>query len=70
MEMVSKFNILPLASGRPLLALLLIVEMKKFRTNSSIHNMDTKHRYQIHMLNTNLSIYQKGIYCTGIKLYK
>jgi len=31
--------------------------------------MDTKHRYHIPVLNTNLSINQKGIYYTGSKLY-
>jgi len=31
--------------------------------------MDTKHRYLIPMPNINLSINQKGVYCTGVKLY-
>jgi len=31
--------------------------------------MDTKHRYHIPMLKNNLSTNQKGVYCTGIKLY-
>ena len=44
MEMVSKFSILPLASEHPLSVLSLIVDMKKFQTNSKKHNMDTQHK--------------------------
>jgi hypothetical protein len=43
--------------------------IEKFQTNSDIHDISTKYRYNLHVPNTNLHKYQKGIYSTGIKLF-
>jgi hypothetical protein len=41
--------------------------MEKFQTNSDIHS--TRYRYNIHVPNSNLSKYQKGVYYSGIKIF-
>jgi hypothetical protein len=69
-ELFKKFNILLLAS-KFLLSLLSFVmdNIEKFQTNPDIHNINTRYRYNLHVPNTNLSKYQKGVYYTGIKLF-
>jgi hypothetical protein len=53
-----------------LLSLLPLVDnMKKFQTNSDIHSINTRHKHDLHMLNANLTTYQKGAYYAGIKLF-
>jgi hypothetical protein len=42
--------------------------MKKFQTNSDIHNTNTRYRYSC-VPNTNLSKCQKGVYYTAIKSF-
>jgi hypothetical protein len=44
--------------------------MEKFQTNSDIHSISTRYRYNLHVPNSNLSKYQKGVYYSGIKLFK
>jgi hypothetical protein len=69
-ELFKKFNSLSLAS-KFLLSLLSPIagNTEKFQTKSHIHNVSTQYKYNLHMQNTNISKYQKGIYCTGIKLF-
>jgi hypothetical protein len=43
--------------------------MEQFQTNSYIHSISTRYRYNLYVPNTNLSKYQKGVYCPGIKLF-
>jgi hypothetical protein len=43
--------------------------MEKFQTNSDIHNINTRHKYDLHQLSANLTSYQKGAYHAGIKLF-
>jgi hypothetical protein len=65
-----KFNILPLACEFLLSLLSLIVDnMEKFQTNSDIHSISTRYRYNLHVPGTNLSKYQKGVHYSGIKLF-
>jgi hypothetical protein len=69
-ELFKKFNILPLASKFLLSLLSFVVDnIEKFQTNSDIHNISTIYRYNLHVPNTNLSKYQKGVYYTRIKLF-
>jgi hypothetical protein len=69
-KLFKKFNILPLASEFLLSLLSFVVDnIKKYQTNSDIHNISTRYRYNIHVPNTNLRKYQKGVYYTGIKLF-
>jgi hypothetical protein len=68
-ELFEKFNILPLASKFLFSLLSLEVDnIEEFQTNSDIHNISTRNTYNLHVQNTNLSKYQKGVYCAGIKL--
>jgi hypothetical protein len=69
-ELFKMFNIIPLAS-KFLLSLPSFVadNTEKFQTNSDIHNISTKYRYNLHIPNTNLSKSQKGVYYSGIKLF-
>jgi hypothetical protein len=68
-EVFKKFNILPLAS-KFLLSLSFVVDnTETFQTNSDIHNISTRYRYNLHVPNTNLSKYHKGVYYSRIKLF-
>lgn len=61
-ELFRRINILPLIRKLLLSLLSLIVDnTEDFKRNSDTHNINTKHKY------ANLIIYQKGVYCTGIK---
>jgi hypothetical protein len=65
-----KFNILPFASEFILCLLSFVVEnLDKFQRNTEEHNLNTRCKYDLHMPNTNLTKYQKGVYYTGIKLF-
>jgi hypothetical protein len=54
-----------------LLPLLTIVveNMENFQTNSDIRNINTRHKRDLHMPNTNNTSYQKAAYYVGIKLF-
>jgi hypothetical protein len=69
-ELFKKFNILPLASEFLLSLLSFITDnIETFQTNSDIHNISTRYRYNFHVPNTNLSKYQERVYYSGIKLF-
>jgi hypothetical protein len=69
-ELFKKFNILPLASEFFLSLLSFVVDnIETFQTNSDIHNITTRYRYNLHVPNTNLSKCQKRVYYSGIKLF-
>jgi hypothetical protein len=69
-ELFKKFNILPLDSEFLLSLLLFIVDnMEKFQRNLDINSISTRHRYNPHVPNSNLSKYQKEVYYSGIKIF-
>jgi hypothetical protein len=69
-ELFKKFNILPLASEFLLSLLSLIVDnMEEFQTNSEELSLNTRHKYDLHVLNANLSSYQRGTYYAEVKLF-
>jgi hypothetical protein len=69
-ELFKKFNILPLDSKLLLsLSSFVVDNIETFQTNSDSHNTSTRYRYNLHVPNTNLSKYQKGVYYSGIKLF-
>jgi hypothetical protein len=43
--------------------------MKKFQTNSDIHNINTRYKHDLHQPSANLTSYHKGAYYAGIKLF-
>ena len=44
-----------------------VVQNKFFLTNNENHNLDTRQRNNLYLPQTNLTIYQKGAYYSGIK---
>jgi hypothetical protein len=69
-ELFKKFNIYPLASEFLLSLLSFIMDnMKKFQTNSDTHNINTRHKYDLCLLNAIITRYKKIMYYTGIKLF-
>jgi hypothetical protein len=68
-ELFKKLNILPLASEFLLSLSFVVDNMEKFQTNSGIYSISTRYRYNLHVPNSNLSKYQKGVYYSGIKLF-
>jgi hypothetical protein len=42
---------------------------KLFTTNFAVHNLQTRHRNDVHLPTSTLTLYQKGVYYAGIKLF-
>jgi len=40
-----------------------------FKANSEIHNINTRYKSNLHLPISNLSVYQKGPYYTGIRVF-
>jgi hypothetical protein len=70
-EYFRKLKILPLQSKYILYLLLLFVINSKqhFKVNSEIHNVSTRNNLDLHYPQPHLSVYQKSIYFTGIKVF-
>jgi hypothetical protein len=65
-----KLQILPLTSQYMLSLLMFVVQNKNlFLTNNENHNLDTRQRNNLYLPQTNLTIYQKGAYYSGIKIF-
>jgi hypothetical protein len=65
-QKVSYFSL----SSEFLLSLSFVVDnMEKFKTNSDIHSISTRYRYNVHVPNTKLNKYERGVYYSEIKLY-
>jgi len=43
--------------------------MKLFLTKNENYNLDTRQRNNLYLPQANLTIYQKGAYCSGIKIF-
>jgi len=69
-NLFNKLQILPLTSQYMLSPLMFVVQNKNlFLTNNDNHNLDTRQRNNLYLPQTNLSIYQKGAYYSGIKIF-
>jgi hypothetical protein len=65
-----KLDILPLTSQYVLSLLMFVVQNKNFfLTNNENHNIDTRQRNNLYLPQANLTIYQLGAYCLGIKFF-
>jgi hypothetical protein len=62
-----KQKILPLMSQYILSLLMFVVNRYQFLINSEIHNVNTRHSFNFHLVLENLDIYQKGVYYLRIK---
>lgn len=63
-------RILPFASQYILSLMLFVVNNKNlFVLNSDKHNIRTRHTNNLYQPTTNFTVYQKGVYCMGIRVY-
>jgi hypothetical protein len=69
-NLFKKLEILPLASQYIASLMFFMVSNKNlFVLNSEKHNINTRYTINFHQPSPNLTIYQKGVYCMGIKIY-
>jgi len=69
-NLFKKLEILPLTSQYVLSLLMFVVQNKNlFLTNNENHNLDTRQRNNLYLPQENLTIYQKGAYYSGIKIF-
>jgi len=69
-NLFKNFKILPLTTQYLFSLLLLIVQNKNFLlTDIKNHNIDTRQRNNVYLPLANLTIYQKGAYYLGLKLF-
>jgi len=68
-NLFNKLQILPLTSQYMLSLLMCVVQNKSFLTNNENYNLDTKQRNNLYLPQANLTIYQKGAYYLGIKIF-
>ena len=70
-ELFKSMKILPVYSQYTFSVLMYVVNNKHlFTRNLEVHNHDTRSAKISHLPITNLTIYQKGAYYTGIKTFK
>jgi len=69
-ELFKHLKILPLQSQYILSLLILVVDNKNlFYVNSEIHSINTRQNSNLHQPQANLTLYQKGAYYSGIKVF-
>jgi len=69
--MFSKLGILTLYSQYIFSILMFVVKHKDiFTFNAELHKINTRHKLDIHVPSANLTEVQKGIYYSGITLFK
>jgi hypothetical protein len=69
-NLFKKLQSLPLTSHYMLSLLMFAVQNKNlFLTNNENHNLDTRQRNSLYLLQTNLTIYQKRAYYLGTKIF-
>jgi len=69
-ELFKKLKILPLSSQYIFCSLLFVVNKRDyFVSNSVYHNINTRHRNDLHLPQVTLAMYQKGVYYSGIKIF-
>jgi len=69
-EFFKKLNILPLHSQYILSLMLFVVKnTEEFTSNSEVHTINTRHRYDLHVPSITLTKYQKGVYYTSVRIF-
>jgi hypothetical protein len=69
-DLFKKLCILPLHSQYIFSILLFVVKNRGlFKTNSDVHKFNTRTSYDLHLPTAKLTVFQKGVYCSGIKIY-
>jgi hypothetical protein len=49
--------------------LFVVQNMEEFTPNSEVHTINTRHRTDLHVPSITLTKYQKGVYCSGVKVF-
>jgi hypothetical protein len=63
-------NILTLGSQYMLSLMTFIINsLEHFTFNWAIHNKSTKHRSNLHVLQSHLSLRQKGVHCMSVQIF-
>jgi len=69
-NLFKKLQILPLTSQCTLSLLMFVVQNKNFfLTNNENHHLDTRQRNNLYLPQANLTIYEKGAYYSGTKIF-
>ena len=69
-NLFKKLQILPLTSQNMLSLLMFVVPNKYlFSTNIANRNIDTRQRNNLYLPQANITIYQKGAYYSGVKIF-
>jgi hypothetical protein len=69
-QLFEQLEILPLQPQYILSTLLFVIKNKNlFAVNQNFHTINTRHNLDLHLPTCNLTIYQKGAYFSGIKLF-
>jgi hypothetical protein len=69
-ELFKKFQILPLSSQYSFSWIMFIVKNGElFKLNSDIHHIETRYNNDFHLPSTQLNLFQKGGFYSGIKMY-
>jgi hypothetical protein len=69
-EFFKKLYTLPLYSQYILSIWLFIVKNRPlFNTKSDLHNFNTRTRHDVHPPTANLTLFRKGMYYAGVKIY-
>jgi hypothetical protein len=69
-ELFMKMEILPIQSQFIFSLMLFVVNNKdQFKSNSEIYSRNTRHNNNVHYPTCNLTVFQKGVYCFGIKVF-
>jgi hypothetical protein len=69
-QLFKQLEVLPLQSQYILSTLLFVVKNKNlFATNQHFHTISTRYNSDLHLPTCNLTLYQKGAYFSGIKLF-
>jgi len=69
-QLFKRLEILPLQSQYIFSVLLFVVRNKDlYSTNQEIHNVNTRYNINLHLPVCNLTLFHKGAYFSGIKLF-
>jgi len=69
-QLFKDLNIFPIQSQYIFSILLFVAKNKdQFKTNSQVHKINTRQTSDRYVPTANLTLYQKGVYYSGIKIY-
>ena len=69
-HLFKELNILQIESQYTFSILLCVTKYKgEFLFNSQVHKINTRQASNLYLPTANLAVYQKGVYCSGIKIY-